>query len=94
VGLTEPTFFYLSMLGSPLPAWNLNMKKSLWSQVQTLKFKFASFCEKCAQTKCANYIFVIYVNQTIADTSVYIPPCMGGTSVNGIQEQPVTEIRS
>ena len=34
------------------------------------------------------------MNQTIANTSVYILPSMGGTSVNWIQEQPVTEIRS
>ena len=32
------------------------------------------------------------MNQTIANTSVYIPPSVCGTSVNWIQEQPVTEI--
>ena len=32
------------------------------------------------------------MNQTIANTSVYIPPSVGGTSVNLIQEQPVAEI--
>jgi len=32
------------------------------------------------------------MNQTIANTSAYIPPSVCGTSVNWIQEQSVTEI--
>jgi hypothetical protein len=83
------------MLGFPLSAWHLNVKKTLWSQVQTIKFKFASFYERCAPTKYTNYIFfLIYMKQIIANTSVYIPSSMGGTTVNLIQEQPGTEIRS